>query len=814
MNQGSSTSNETNLQTIKAIQEANQSTSQNNRVQPENSASSLSASASASPSNDLQELTSQYNRMKQPNAQEYSASSPSASQSTSPLGNNSASQTTSAVGQSSPPQVEPGSRSAYLSSSTPPQVETGSRSASLSSSSSASASASSLTPQELINIYEKPDVSQEELYQVCSELSSFNTAALICKQSTQMYDKSCSTKPIWNDGVSPVSLYNAIIQEEYTDPRDQLLETCLFIGKANKDTKEYKLMSYCLGAKCEIKVCFDIDELKNHLSNPKSKNEKGEYVNPWYAELTDKTSTLPEDVKASVSNTMQEDWVLAIQCQLAAIQEKKELLSGPDQALYSIVANGLAHYFMRMPWAMTVGSFFSSIPGTTTVMSWVKPIVSNVGSVLNYIAKNVFASQLCLLISKVIKFSFCLWLSLEADIKDFLTGEYLKQQITAYFRNYPLVRMVLQAMSIVTQCAVSTLIGNWNPLAWLACIHTVFSSIQNASKILKYVMNAVFSVLQHFLSYFTGESFAFLKSFSGYASWSKVFPTAPPTGMAYMLLTDSLIKYVDADLTYVLFWSMLSIIPMDNVSGFLVLIVEFCSKNMYINKAVDCLLDIIEKLKDKRRELNLAQLVLYAMKYSANPLYIYKSFMEVYYWIFYLGACRIQKETNYLRTQLFTFGIIPRPVGMLEATGTACCLKALVGDLSTLAVNPIKGGNKSHDHSHVRLTDLRLKHLLLNVPVFSIMFMNKPVHFYLYRWNIEQGKNFGFHFNNNVHIGLVAQDFEKHFPELVVQQENGLVDIVNLPCELQQVLAGLNGTQLPKCQTRFKRFKLTQDGRL
>ena len=646
--------------------------------------------------------------------------------------------------------------------------------------------------------------SADELLMATLELNPLNLTGFICKEMTA--SSPCKDVPVWN-GLTTNDVYSAIISPEATDPRKDLKEVCVFVGAASAKTEPHQLMSYCVGENCAVKVCFDLAELKAHLLNPESLTDNGLRVNKWAKEMKN-NKQIPEDIRLNIQAEMSEDWVQAIQCQLFAVAEKDTIKQNTEESIFNLAAEGLATYFLQNPWALSVGSFFSSLKGTATIMGWMKSTASSTHRLLAYIKRNAFITNLCVMISRIIRTCVCL----------LLTGA-TKETIISMFdhmldlvknnklTNNVVVRFLLSIFKAITICwakLAGSLSAGLFPAfviyAW-ECVMDVFSTIAPVGPFSLYILNSLFSVLKFIFSKITGAQVeSFFKCFS-YVNLAAYTP---------LIVTKSLSPIVSSafsrDLNFSIFILILHYFPVRFFAGGLVLLLHFGSKNKYIEKTVSFFKTTMEKYPKIQ---TVTQLVFFCLRTSSEPINVYKTIMEVYYWVFDLGYCFISKYIHPLKQKFYAFFKITAPSN--EITSAACCFKGLTGDFLSVIISNAQlpktgGGNASN-------TDLRLKHLILNTPIFSVLFMNKPVHFYLYRWNLEEGAKFGLALNTNAHIGLVAQEFEKHFPDHVTTLANGLRDLINLPCELQHILAGLNGTHVPKCQTRFKRLKSAQDSR-
>jgi hypothetical protein len=655
----------------------------------------------------------------------------------------------------------------------------------------------------------KREESPEEILMATLQLNPFNVAGSISSEFDLF--RPCREVPVW-DNLTSDDLYAAITSTSYKDPRD-LKGACVFVGDAKATTEPSNIMSYCVGDKCAVKVCFDLAELKNHLHDPKSLNKNGLHVNKWTKEIKG-NAEIPKDIRDNVEDEMSDDWVQAVHCQLFALEEKHRIKSITQDSFFNLAVEGLVAYFMEHPWAMSVGSFFSKIKGTATVMAWMKSVASSMHSLNSYIKNNAFTTNFCLIISKLARTCLCLYFSGAAvDTVTMLFDHFLLMAT-----DNVIVKFLLNICKLLLQCVLKLVLPT--PMNIWECVQTVFSSIKTVGQFSAYLVNASFSILRYVISKMAGTQIESFFSVCSSLNLNAYFNITPDE--FHKALLPVLKPAFSRDLNFTLFLLMLSMFPVRFFAGGLVLILRFGSKNKYIESTVLLFKNVMEKFEGKID--NVAQLILFCLHTSPEAINIYRTLMEIYYWVFDVGSCLLLKYIYPLKNLMYSMlSITGHP--HKEVTSVACCFKNFVSGFtdvlnldSTKALMDLKhmktGGTGGQAKFILHNTDLRLKHLILNTPIFSILFMDKPVNFYLYRWNLEEGKKFGLTLNTSAHIGLVAQEFETRFPEHVTTLDNGLRDVVNLPCELQQILAGLNGAQLPKCQTRFRRLKLTQGPRL
>jgi hypothetical protein len=641
------------------------------------------------------------------------------------------------------------------------------------------------------------DKSPEEILMATLQLNPLNMAGSISSEFDLF--RPCRDVPVW-DKLTSDDLYAAITSANYKDPRD-LKGACIFIDTATAQTEPSQIMSYCIGEKCAVKVCFDLSELKKHVTNPKNLNKNGLYTNIWADEIK-RNSKIPQEIRDAVEHEMSDDWVQAIHCQIFAVEEQTRLKSVTKDSLFNLAAEGLATYFVEHPWAITVGSFFSKIKGAATITGWIKSVSSSMYNLNSYIKNNAFTTNFCIIISKIVRACICLYLSGAAHDTVALLFDHLSQMAGENL----IVRFLLNIGKLVVLCLLKMVVLPTATTIW-GCIQHVFKTLtgSTAGQFGVYLLNASFAILRFAMSKLSGTQIESFFSVCGNLNMSAY--VALKSDDLHNFLLPVLKKAFSRDLNFTLFLLMLSVFPVRSFAGGLVLLLRFGSKNKHIQSTVLLFKSVMEKYAGKID--NVAQLIMFCLHASPEPINIYRTLMEMYYWVFDIGSCLLLKYVSPLKNKFYSYLSITAPPHK-ESTNMACCFKDFVNEFTDV-LNLHKGPKTGGAHSNA--ADLRLKHLILNTPIFSILFMNKPVNFYLYRWNLEEGAKYGLALNTNAHIGLVAQEFETHFPDHVTTLENGFRDVVDLPCELQHVLAGLNGKQVPKCQTRFKRLKSAPVGR-
>jgi hypothetical protein len=277
-------------------------------------------------------------------------------------------------------------------------------------------------------------------------------------------------------------------------------------------------------------------------------------------------------------------------------------------------------------------------------------------------------------------------------------------------------------------------------------------------------------------------------------------------------------EFFFANFSATFFWGFISVLPASTLDFILAIVLPLIPAGGYIEKAKDLMMKYTNKLAGTNASIG--DVLIMCSKSSALYANIISIFNEVYGWVVDVGGCFISK---YKRGVITAMKKIPKIGDLFTDTtdddvSAACCFKDLVDKLKTALVVPkppqavttvVRGVRNMYNYATSWLSDHRLKTVLFRV--FVLRVGNRSINFYLYKWN-AMGARLAGSDPYSVHIGVIAQDIQKQFPEAVHVSKSGflVINLPALPCDIRQVLHNLNGLKSPRCKAS-RRMKLIRN---
>ena len=613
-------------------------------------------------------------------------------------------------------------------------------------------------------------------------------------------------------------LLDAVSQQTFTDPRGDLGK-CIFIGTAVPGMPEIDVLSYPFPP--NVSFCFSVPELIEHINN----YPLGNVPNKWAAQLRQSAPEL------EIPDIMPDDWVEAVKWHDKALKlHTTEIKETVDVVLFNTITTAMVSYFQISPSSMTVGTVLSSI--SNRIPQWLKDLVAVPAKVMYYILNNPFLVNLCVLLSKGLRAIVCSYMSgiTKEDIK--LMLKVMWNQVLEHPVGAIVVEIISTIFACLSEIGIRGLLGD--PSGFVTCVKKVLEALSVGvarvqlslvSFAKNFVIYLIRSLLSQLLSPSTVDRIMYLLEMSGdmFANPSLAFTYllqeegADDAGKQLQLMSV-VREFFFANFNATFFWGFLSVLPASTLDFILGIVLPLIPAGGYVEKAKDLLMKYANKLAGTNASLG--DVLIMCSKSATLFANIISIFNEVYGWVVDVGGCFIAK---YKRGIISVMKKIPKVGDLFDDTTTddisaACCFKDLVDKLKTALIVPkppavltnlAKGAKASYNYVTSWFSDHRLKTLLFRV--FVLRVGKKTINFYLYKWN-AMGARLAGSDPYSVHIGVIAQDIQKQFPEAVHVSKSGylVLNLVALPCDIRQILHSLNGLKSPRCKAS-RRLKLLRN---
>lgn len=614
-------------------------------------------------------------------------------------------------------------------------------------------------------------------------------------------------------------LLNAVSEKNFADPRGDLSK-CVFIGTAVAGMPEVDILSY--PGSPNISFCFSVPELIEHINN----FPLGNVPNKWAPQLR---HVAPE-LASHIPDIMPDDWVEAVKWHDKALKiHSTEIKETIDVILFNTITTAMVAYFQMSPSSMTVGTVLSSIGNR--IPQWIKDMAAVPTKVMYYILNNPFLVNLCVLLSKGLRAVICAYMSgiSKEDIKLMLKvmwGQVLEHPVGAI-----IVEIISTVFSCLSNIGIKGLL--LDPSGFVDCIKKVLEALSIGvarvqMSLVGFAKNFVIYLLRTLLSQLlspsTVDRIMYMIEMSG-----DMF-TNPSLAFTYLLqeegaesagkqlqLMSVVREFFFANFTATFFWGVVSVLPASTLDFILAIVLPLIPAGGYVEKAKDLLMKYANMLAGTNASIG--DVLIMCSKSTTLFANIISIFNEVYGWVVDLGGCFISK---YKRGMIVGLKKIPKIGDLFDTTdddiSAACCFKDLVDKLKTALVVPkppkiltnvAQGAKKTYNYVTSWFSDARLKTVLFRV--FVLRVGKKTINFYLYKWTATGARVVGAD-PYSVHIGVIAQDIQKQFPEAVHVSKSGylVLNLAALPCDIRQVLHNLNGLKSPRCKAS-RRMKLLRN---
>ena len=616
-------------------------------------------------------------------------------------------------------------------------------------------------------------------------------------------------------------LLDAVSEKTFVDPRGELSK-CVFIGTAVAGMPEIDILSYPFPDTPNMSFCFSVPELVEHINN----FPLGNVPNKWAPQLR---HVAPE-LASHIPDIMPDDWVEAVKWHDKALKiHQTEIKETIDVLLFNTITTAMVSYFQISPSSMTVGTVMSNIGNR--IPQWLKNMVAVPTKVMYYILNNPFLVNLCVLLSKGLRAVVCAYMSgiTKEDIK--LMLKVMWNQVLEHPVGAIIVEIISTIFACLSDIGIKGLLGD--PSGFVDCIKKVLEALSIGvarvqMSLVGFAKNFVIYLLRTLLSQIlspsTVDRIMYLIEMSG-----DMF-TNPSLAFTYLLqgegaddagkqlqLMSVVREFFFANFTATFFWGFVSVLPASTLDFILAIVLPLIPAGGYVEKAKDLLMKYANKLAGTNASIG--DVLIMCSKSSAMYANIISIFNEVYGWVVDVGGCFIAK---YKRGMITAMKKIPKIGDLFDDTkddiSAACCFKDLVDKLKTalvvpkppkLLTNVAQGAKATYNYVSSWLSDARLKTVMFRV--FVLRVGKKSINFYLYKWT-AMGARLAGSDPYSVHIGVIAQDIQKQFPEAVHVSKSGflVINLPALPCDIRQVLHNLNGLKSPRCKAS-RRMKLLRN---
>ena len=664
---------------------------------------------------------------------------------------------------------------------------------------------------------------------------------------------------IWVDPeVKETQFILALAEDKFVDPRTNLNEKCIYIGRAEANLESSAILSYCLpGTDCARSLCFYVPELTDHIEKHVAEKKQGNPVNIWEKEIKDKLilANLP-GFAAQVQTTMSTDWVELIKLHSLTLKFKAdEVKDSFSVILFNKVTEIVCGYFEEHPEDLSKGTVFKST--ASTVNRWFKRIVKFPFKLLFYVLNNPFTANICIFLSKALRACVCAYMSgvTGKDIRLYLKTMWseMSQNIVIMF----ILEFATTLYTCISEAGFTWLYGDISGI--LKCFTALINAYFDAeSKIylagLRMFKNLAIYLAKKILTIFVGKKTAdfvfYIIEMIGdgitnpklLIEWWMQYGEKSDDAIKQLQLISVFRDYFFLDFHATVFWGVVSSLPAEWLDYIMAIILPLIPTGGYFEKAKDRLMNaannLIRVIGIKNKDGNpyiitIGDVLIFCLRQFDVFRTSLMMFYEVYGWFRDIGGCFISKFFS--NVQRITNMMRITSVDLLkEDITTACCFKDMVlsmknplvptkppGALTKLTQgiasvaskgkNVVYGTYNTMKHTRnafaaynvlSMISDARLKHLMK--PIFALKVEGKILRFWMYKLRPNALDVFPGADTDNLYIGLVAQEVQRAFPDAVSEKKGYLmINMKKLPCNAHAILAGLNGFPMPrKCTTK------------
>lgn len=602
---------------------------------------------------------------------------------------------------------------------------------------------------------------------------------------------------VWSE-MSDIKLAEAILSSKnssFVDPRVDWKSQCVFIGLANTDLPSEEILSFCYpkeNDKCNFKLCFSLRELNEFLNLEPHKNGK-QVPNIFKQEIVQKVPELAN----SITDFLSEEFVQLVRFQ-QQIVESKDLsfeFTETQSALTVNIASILLDFFRNSPAALTIGGVVGWIKEKTP--NWTKTILNNATYGIKWLFHNPFWANVILLISKSLRIFACAYIAgISKD--DF---HYILSSMLDTIASNPIGSAFINITSTLLSCVTSIgLVGViTSPTTVVSClVSSLSSTLTIAHSVVKYIAQVFLFVLRKGLEIIFPKSSAhvLLKTIEMtaecYTNINKcIFWALDSSEDGKQLQMNPTVRNeIFGNVTATLFFALLYTIPASAIDYIVDVIFRFLPHGNTVKNAAA----YIQKSRNTENDgtqMTLGDIFMTAIKIGGRTSII-AVLSEFYTWFNDVAGCWVKK----MRMQL---------VGANTTIDNACCFKGVVDQiksiLDTTVQNPAMSKNTANATFFKWISDRRVKKLVYPNPIFEHEVGKRTIKFYSYKWNIKEIKpKFRKYFDRRIHVGIMAQELKRDFPDAVAVDKNNImyVRIDKLDCDLVSLLCLFNGIQPPK----------------
>lgn len=624
---------------------------------------------------------------------------------------------------------------------------------------------------------------------------------------------------IWKEELTEEALYESMLSDPFVDPREGI-HKCIMMGSANETTPSAEIVSYCIPeSHCETQVCFYLPDLLQHIDAYKGKPVPNKWKNEMQRKCKDQAYA------DHVPDFMSESWIEGVKLHSRVFAVfKKEAKQSFEGHIFQTLLSSMVAFFIKRPWQLVFGTFLDHPQKKEehkSVPTWLQRIVAVPKRVVVMILYNPMLFNFAVLFSKGFRAITCAYMSgvTASEIRLILEAAY------GTFMENPIALFIVRVLTTIYDCLPKLVSGGFNVLALLACLkgkmnlwNLAKGLAEMSGRVLSFLVNLVLDIVEKVLGKLLPSMIVpyVIKPLKG-AIHCILHPQESATWILDAFSNHSharIVKLLPAvrkemfdnfQLTF--FWMVMAVMPATALDFLLSLLTMwFPPLAVGIDTARRFISNVLQFVTRSKVEFSVGDILLMLARQGGTYANVILAFNELYGWVCDVGGCFIQKIKIMFLKVINTENVLLKEVEQEYA----CCFRDFIVDLkvalkpdvpltprmvSSLSSNVHALGSylwKGLGNGYSMFSDRRLKTLLLTKPLFCRHFDRKEICFYLYEWNKRARKHLSIA-DKGVHIGVMAQQVQTHFPDAVEQDEHGYLQVKldALPRELTRILQQL-----------------------
>lgn len=486
---------------------------------------------------------------------------------------------------------------------------------------------------------------------------------------------SVASMTIWFD---PLVKENELLTSLLTktdDPRKNLKEKCIFVGKADATTNPDQILSYTLPGSSTHTLCFLVPELKGVIEN-KAGREMMDMIK----------RKVPDDMKQDIPDDMSDEWTHSILLHAHCLDiHDREIKKSVDVTIFNRIMAYLMQFLNKRPIYVTIGTIVGRIK--SFIPNWVKSVFSSPRSLFDFILHNPFMVNFVVLLSKGVRAILCAFMT-------GVTGKEFSDVIRSLWATASVSTvgvLITELVTVIYSCMQAGLSVSLFKL--LDCVKSLFDAVVKMG--LRIPAN-ILSFISEFTVYLLTT--AWNTTIAPFVHMFKVDPATTTKLMRYMNPVTWADWFMGRDVTTMkkveeiflnnfnetFFWGVLLVVP----SRYFGVILDYIDSMLPDHTQVQNAKAFVKKVLEKElwKKTTVGELILILSDYRHQIYDLFKVLNEVYAWVVDVAGCFIMKLYHTLVSKL------PYVEHDKTAVPGDCCFSDLIKSLSK--PEPEKAGVK------------------------------------------------------------------------------------------------------------------------